>query len=443
MVKPNTPSDAPQVPGNCGLSLNRDESLSVADSKTCFNTPEVDLPAHTQGLKAKTYVFVRSITGEPLMPCTPAKARKLIKTKRATVVKNYPFVIQLTFECENQVQDVHLGIDTGYGNIGFSAITTKKELYCGTLILDNRTAIRLIKRKNYRMLKRRKLRNRKKRFLNKKKKQGWLPPSIQRRYNTHLRLIIKIKQVLPVTNLTVEIAKFDIQKIEEPQITKQGRSEGDMYEYQNMRSFLMVREKGLCQLCKKEFTQGNPSHIHHCKERKNQGSNRAKNLVLIHKKCHETLHEKGLKLNSSKEYKQSIFMSIVNRKFKQDIKNASITYGYITFVNRNKLGLEKTHYNDAFIIAKGTLQQRANPIIINQKHKNNRSLGHHIKGRAAVSRTRRYKIQPRDLIWMNKKKNISTGSEDYGTRVGIQNDKKDYSIKKVQKIYHSGTFAYN
>jgi len=35
----NTPWDVPQVPGNCGLSLNREETFSVADLKTSLNTP--------------------------------------------------------------------------------------------------------------------------------------------------------------------------------------------------------------------------------------------------------------------------------------------------------------------------------------------------------------------------------------------------------------------
>jgi len=96
----NTPTDAPLVRSNCGLSLNREETLSVADLKTCLNNPEVDLPSHTKGLMAKVYVLY--IEGMPLMPCTPAKARKLLKSGKATVVKLYPFTIKLNFECENQ-----------------------------------------------------------------------------------------------------------------------------------------------------------------------------------------------------------------------------------------------------------------------------------------------------------------------------------------------------
>lgn len=67
----NTPTDTPQVRSNCGLSLNREETLSVADSKTRSNNPEVDLPQHTEGRNAIVYVI--SIEGKPLMACTSAK----------------------------------------------------------------------------------------------------------------------------------------------------------------------------------------------------------------------------------------------------------------------------------------------------------------------------------------------------------------------------------
>ena len=53
----NTPTDASQVGNNCGLSLNKQETVSVTGLKTCFNNPEVNQHPHTDGLKAKVYVL--------------------------------------------------------------------------------------------------------------------------------------------------------------------------------------------------------------------------------------------------------------------------------------------------------------------------------------------------------------------------------------------------
>lgn len=43
------------------------------------------------------YVYVLNKHGEPLMPCSPGKARLLLKQQKACVVKRTPFTIKLLF----------------------------------------------------------------------------------------------------------------------------------------------------------------------------------------------------------------------------------------------------------------------------------------------------------------------------------------------------------
>ena len=441
-TKTNTPTDAPQVRSNCGLSLNKEETLSVIDLKTSANNPEVDLhQQHTGGLKAVVYVL--SVEGKPLMPCKPAKARRLLKSGKAKVVKLYPFVIKLNFECENQVQEISLGVDAGYDFIGFSAITAKKELFSATLKVDGKTSSRLTEKRMYRKLRRSRHHwYRQARFLNRKTQDGLLPPSVQRRYDTHLNYINILKSILPINSITVEIAKFDIQKIMNPEISGKDYQQGNMYEYQNTRAYLMAREKGLCQFCHIAFKKGQPSHVHHCKERGEEGSDRVENLAIMHKKCHTEFHEKGGKISPPKHYKAPIFMSIINKRFRIDIPDVNITYGYITFVNRNKLELPKTHYNDAFVIAGGTNQERCITITVTQKHRNNRAIQLNRKGFAPSIRRKRYDIQPKDLVWIDGKKHITSGMQHKGKRIVVEYNKKSYLIKKVKKIYHFGSFCY-
>lgn len=441
-TKRNTPRNASQVSGNCDLQLNKLERVSVVNSKTCFNNPEVNQSKHTARLKAIVYVI--SIEGKPLMPCTPAKAKKLLKSKRAKVFKMYPFTIKLKFVCENQVQEVNLGVDSGFGNIGFSAVTEKKEVMSGVIILDDKTSSRLTERAMYRRGRRNKLRYRKPRFLNRgNQKEGWLPPSVQRRYDAHLKLINLMKSILPISKGTIETGNFDIAKIINPEISGIDYQQGDLYGYQNMRSYLMAREKGKCQLCHKEFTKGNPSHIHHCKERSEQGSDRAENLAIIHKKCHKKLHKEGLKLSAPKEYKASTFMSIINKKFQQDIPDVHITFGYKTFVDRNKLGLEKSHATDAFVIANGTTQERCHSTTITQKHRNNRAIQLNRKGFAPSIRRKRYDIQPKDLVWIGGKKYSVIGMQNKGAYIKVENSKKVFPVKSIERIYNFGSLSYN
>lgn len=440
-TKTNTPMDAPQVRSNCGLSLNKEETLSVADLKTCINNPEVDLSQHTA--KPKAIVYVVSIDGKPLMPCTPAKCKKLLKTKRAGIYKHYPFTIQLNFECENQVQDVTFGEDNGFNYVGFSAVTAKKELASGTVELDGKTSSRLTERKMYCRGRRNKLWYREPRFLNRKKKQGWLPPSTQRRYDANLKVLRMYQEILPITEVIFETAKFDIQKINNPEISGTEYQQGDMYGHSNMRSYLMAREKGKCQLCNEQIKKGQKAHVHHKEERSKGGSDRAKNAAILHKKCHEKLHKKGMKLSAPKSLKAETFMSIIQNKFVQDIPNVKITFGYITYVDRIKLGLEKTHYNDAFVIAGGTTQEITKTIVIKQKHRNNRALQLNRNGFAPSIRKQRYSIQPKDLIWIDNKKYIVSGIQNKGAYVKVENSKKVFATKNIERIYNFGSFAFN
>ncbi|MBU0846813.1 HNH endonuclease [Patescibacteria group bacterium] len=438
----DVPENAPQVLCSTNSVLNKQETVSVQDIVLDCNTPEVAKVQQTER-SLKALVFVLNLQGIPLMPCSYAKSKRMVRNNKAKVVKLYPFTIQLNFECENQVQDVELGIDSGYGNIGFSCITRKKELASGTVVLDGKTSSRLTEKRMYRRLRRNKLWYRKPRFLNRKIKEGWLPPSIQRRYDTHLNLIRRLKAILPISKITIEVGQFDIQKIENQDISGVEYQQGDLYGYQNERSYLMAREKGLCQLCHKLFEKGNPSHTHHCKQQSEQGSNRVRNKAILHKKCHTKLHKKGLKLNAPKQYKASTFLSIINKKFRQDIPNVNITFGYITFVKRQELSLLKTHYNDAFVITGGNGQERITPIIIKQKHRNNRAIQLNRKGFAPAIRKQRYVIQPKDLIWIDGKKYVAKGIQNKGTYVRVENLKKVLKTNTIEKIYQFGSFLYN
>lgn len=75
------------------------------------------------------FVYVINKNGQPLMPCKPQKARKLLKEGKATVVKHEPFIIKLKYGSTGYKQPVTLGIDTGSVHIGASASTEKQELY--------------------------------------------------------------------------------------------------------------------------------------------------------------------------------------------------------------------------------------------------------------------------------------------------------------------------
>jgi hypothetical protein len=443
----NVPTDAPQVCSSTNPTLNKVQRLSVQDKVLTCNNLDVDQHQHKGGqdLRVPAVTYVLNQRGRSLMPCSARKARVLLKKGDAHVVRTNPFfVIQLNKATGEQVQECSIGIDSGSKNVGFSVVTDKKEIVAGTLVLDNKTSDRLTERAMYRKGRRNKLWYRKPRFNNRTKHAGWLPPSVQRKFNAHITLINKLKQLLPIKDIVIEVGNFDIQKIENPDIAGVQYQRGSLYEYQNRRSFLMAREHGKCQICGKEFIKGAGSHIHHIIPRSEGGTDREVNLALLHKACHKKIHKKKSNLlKKNKTYKDATFMSIIRSRFREFFPNFKLVYGNETFVNRNTLRLEKTHYNDAFVIAGGNSQTKTQPIILKQKHKNNRVLQCNRKGFKPSIRKQRYAIQPYDIIMVGNKKFTVNGSHNYGKSIVCTdgNKKFDFGIKKVEKTFHTPTIC--
>ena len=104
----NTPTDTPQVCSSVSLPLTSDQSRSVADIVTELYHADEDQQEEQpeQNCKvsvANVHIFVLDANGTPLMPCSPRKARKLLKDGKAIVKKARPFfVIKLV----NHVGDI-------------------------------------------------------------------------------------------------------------------------------------------------------------------------------------------------------------------------------------------------------------------------------------------------------------------------------------------------
>ena len=80
-------------------------------------------------------VFVLNMRGEPLMPCSPRKARILLRDGRAKIFGYEPFTIQLLAATGETVQEVHVGVDTGATHIGLAVVSEGKVLYTAEIEL--------------------------------------------------------------------------------------------------------------------------------------------------------------------------------------------------------------------------------------------------------------------------------------------------------------------
>lgn len=325
-------------------------------------------------------VYVLSKHGKPLMPCHPAKARILLKQGKARVVQRTPFVIQLLYGSSGYKQPVILGVRLGYSRIGLSAVIEKKEVYASKVELRSDIVKLIAERRQYRRFRRyRKTRYRKPRFLNRRKPDGWLPPSIQHKLDSHIKAVELVKKILPITEINVQVASFDIQKIKNPDISGKEYQNGEQAGFWNVREYVLHRDNHTCQICKGK-SRDSVLEVHHIIP-KPEGTDRADNLITLCHACHKKFHagKLNVKLKAGRNFKPETFMSIIRWKLVNRLKElgnaVSVTYGYLTKQKRIELGLPKSHINDAFVIAGGTEQKRSSVYyFIKQVRKCNRKL---------------------------------------------------------------------
>lgn len=303
-------------------------------------------------------VYVINKQGQALMPTERfGKVRRLLKNSLAHVVCRIPFTIQLDYDTTDYTQPVSLGVDAGSKHIGISATTSEKELYAADVELRNDIVDKLSTRRELRRTRRSRLRYRKARFNNRasSKRKGWLAPSVENKIQTHLTVVEKIHKFLPITNIVVETASFDIQKINNPSISGSGYQQGEQLDFFNVREYVLFRDNHTCQHCKGK-SKDKVLNVHHIESRKTGGDS-PNNLITLCETCHKAYHRGDFELNvkRGKSFRDSAFMGIMRWSFYDRLKNiypdVSMTFGYITKNARITNNLPKDHYVDARCIS--------------------------------------------------------------------------------------------
>ena len=319
------------------------------------------------------------------MPCSPPKARKLLRAGKAVPVRRTPFVIQLTVTTGETKQPITLGVDAGYKHVGLSATTAKEALLASevelrqdvTGLLSNRLALRRARRN-------RKTRYRAPRFDNRvrSKHKGWLAPSVENRIQAHISRIEAVCRVLPITKIVIETASFDIQKIKNPEVEGTDYLQGDQLGFWNVREYVLFRDGHVCQACKGR-SKDLILNVHHIESRKT-GGDAPGNLITLCEACHKAYHAGKLKQFSPRRgasFRAETFMGIMRWTVLNRLRErhpelpVTNTYGYLTKHKRIVAGLPKTHCADAFCIA-GVLdaKRRGEYLFQKQTRRHNRQI---------------------------------------------------------------------
>jgi 5-methylcytosine-specific restriction endonuclease McrA len=319
-------------------------------------------------------VFVLDTNKHPLDPLHPGHARLLLKRGRAAVWRRFPFTIILNSALASpQVEPLRVKLDPGSKTTGIAVLNdaTGEVVFAAELEhrghkISNAVATRRTIRRSRRQ---RKTRYRKPRFDNRRnKKPGWLPPSLQSRIRNVLTWVQRLSRLCSISAISLELVKFDLQQMENPEISGVEYQQGRLSGYE-VREYLLEKWGRHCAYC---AARDVPLEIEHITPRAKSRDERVCNLTLA---CHRCNENKGAQdIRDFLKHKPDLLQQILAQA-KAPLKDAAAVNvtrwalyrrlqalglpvecgsGGLTKYNRTLRGLAKAHWTDAACIGHST-----------------------------------------------------------------------------------------
>ncbi|MBD2456404.1 HNH endonuclease [Nostoc sp. FACHB-87] len=318
-------------------------------------------------------VFVLDTEKRPLDPIHSAQARQLLRNKKAAVFRRFPFTIILKeSRPDASVSDLRIKLDPGAKITGIALVNDSTgEVVFAAELKHRGFAIRdaLISRRQLRCSRRnRKTRYRKPRFLNRTRPEGWLAPSLMSRVHNVETWVNRLRKFAPITAISTELVKFDMQLMRNPEIEGKEYQQGTLAGYET-REFLLEKWNRQCAYC---GIKDIPLQIEHIHPRSKGGSNSITNLTLSCEKCNVKKGTKDIKdflkkdptrlqkilAQAKKPLADTAAVNATRYKLLEVLKSTDLPVecgsGGLTKFNRTNQQLQKTHWLDAACVGQST-----------------------------------------------------------------------------------------
>jgi 5-methylcytosine-specific restriction endonuclease McrA len=318
-------------------------------------------------------ILVLDTNKRPLDPIHPAQARQLLRNKKASIFRRFPFtIIRKESLFDSPVSPLRLKIDPGAKLTGIVLVNDSTgEVVFAAELKHRGFAIRdaLTSRRQLRRFRRaRKTRYRKPRFENRTRTKEWLAPSLQSRIDNIKTWVEKLRKFAPIEAISQELVRFDPQLLSNPDIQGKEYQQGTLAGYET-REYLLEKWGRQCAYC---GIKDIPFQVEHIHPRAKGGSNSITNLTLSCEKCNTKKGTKDikdfLKLDPSrldkilKQAKRPLAdAAAVNTTRFALLKTLKATglpietgSGGLTKFNRSQQKLEKMHWIDAACVGQST-----------------------------------------------------------------------------------------
>lgn len=312
------------------------------------------------------------------MPCSEKRARLLLARNRARVHRMLPFVIRLIDRHveSSALQPLQIKLDPGSKATGVALVrksevvsSTTSEIKIEVAVLNlfdlihrgRQISEALTARRQMRRRRRGNLRYRAPRFLNRAKSKGWLAPSLRHRVDTTLAWVKRLQRWAPITSVAQELVRFDMQAMENPEISGAEYQQGTLAGYE-VREYLLEKWGRMCCYCGAKDTPLNVEHIH---PRAKGGTNRISNLAIACVACNTKKGARSIedflandlsrlsriKAQQKRPLKDAAAVNVTRWMLLNALKATGLLVttgsGGRTKFNRHALGLPKTHALDA------------------------------------------------------------------------------------------------
>ncbi|GCE04008.1 RNA-guided endonuclease IscB [Dictyobacter aurantiacus] len=320
-----------------------------------------------------SHVFVVDTNRTPLNPVHPGEARRLLSHGKAAVLKRYPFTIILKQAIITpQVTGLRVKVDPGSRTTGIAVVndTSGQVVFAaelthrGQAIKANLDARRRVRRSR----RQRKTRYRKARWRNRRIKKGWLPPSLGSRLENICTWVRRLCQLCVVTASSMELVRFDMQRMENPDIAGVEYQQGTLMGYE-VREYLLEKWGRQCAYC---GVKDVPLEIEHIHSRAHGGTNRIANLTVACVPCNRA---KGNRDITNFLHQKPEVLARILTQAKHPLKDAAAVNttrwalldrltatglpvetgsGGVTKFNRTQREIPKTHWSDAACVGAST-----------------------------------------------------------------------------------------
>ncbi len=315
-------------------------------------------------------VFVLDANKKPLDPIHPGEARWLLTQRKAAVYRRYPFTILLkAAKPTAHPAPLRVKIDPGSKTTGIAVVNdaTGVVVWAAELAhrgqqikesIDARRAPRRGRRQRH-------TRYRQPRFDNRTRPNGWLPPSLHSRVRNVLTWVERVHRYTPITDISFELVRFDMQVMELPDIIGIEYQQGTLAGWE-VREYLLLKWEYRCAYCQKQATRWEVDHI---TPQSRGGSNRIKNLALACPACNQakgdrTAAEYGhpdVQVQAGKPLKDAAAVNSTRWALYERLKLTGVPVeagtGGRTKWNRTQRELPKTHWIDAACVGQSTPAQ--------------------------------------------------------------------------------------